>query len=88
MAAGFYAGTIGDLDLKGTSAFSGTRVLVGTSATTFEQYSWRPGLPQWVYEKTWPGMNAEAVPAMYGWAAGHTFYATFIDEQNDAVVWW
>lgn len=88
LTAAFYPGPIGDIDLNGTEANSGIRVLAGTEQTVINQYSWRAGLSQWNYEQNWQNMNGEAAPAMFAWGTGHTYYINFIDAQNNAVMYW
>ncbi|KAK5171479.1 uncharacterized protein LTR77_004624 [Saxophila tyrrhenica] len=88
LTAGFYAGPIGDVNLEGTKPYSGMRVLVGTGDTTFNQYSWRPGLTQWHYDQNWEDMNGEAAPAMFAWGRGQTTYINFIDQKNDVATYW
>lgn len=88
LAACFYKGPIGNVDLTGTDPLSGIRLWIATDETTFDQYAWRAGLPQWQREQSWYDMNGHATPACYGWAAGSTTYAMFVDNHNTSQLYW
>jgi hypothetical protein len=92
LQACFYDGPIdgvGSVSLNGTDPTSGMRIFVATSETTFAQYAWRSGLPSWVQEQSnWSGVNGQATPACFGWAAGGTTYVMFVDEENAVHLYW
>ena len=81
----FYDGPIGNLSLAGTD---GLRLWVATSETTFEQWVWRSGLPDWLYEQTWRDMNAHASPACNPWMKGTTDYIAFVNAADMVDVYW
>ncbi len=87
LRAAFYSGPIYGVDLTGTDLYTGVRVWVATSSSTFVQYSWRAGMPQWNEDRTWEGMNGVATPASFGWFT-QTFYVLFMDETATARLYW
>ena len=81
--------SVGSVSLNGTNPNSGMRLFVATSETTFAQYAWRSGFTSWVQEQSnWSGVNGQATPACFGWAAGGTTYVMFVDEQNAIQLYW
>ena len=84
----WYGGTISNVDLNGTDHMTGMRLFVATSETTFDQLAWRSGLPQWIWEQSWPNQNGHANPACYSWAKGTTTYVMFVDLDNKINMYW
>ena len=88
LAVCFYQGPIENTNLNDTDPESGLRLWVATDETTFDQYAWRAGLPQWVWEETLPDMNGHATPGCFGWGAGWTTYTMFVDADDIPQLYW
>lgn len=91
LQACFYRGPIEGVDsadLEGTAIDGGVRVWVATSATTFAQYAWRPGMLQWVHEEDRRDVDGRANPACMGWGAGWTTYVAFVDLDGNIAIYW
>ncbi|KAL5413124.1 hypothetical protein PMIN03_003902 [Paraphaeosphaeria minitans] len=71
-----------------TNSTPGMHLWYPTSASTFQQYGWYQGQPQWLAEHTWPAMNAHAGVACYSWQPGPTTYAMMVDTHDTATLWW
>ena len=88
LKACLYFGPIANADLAGTDPMTGIRLFVASSETTFEQLSWRPGMPQWIWEQSWQDKNGHATPGCYNWAAGQTTYTMFVDLDDNIELFW
>lgn len=84
----YYSGPIEDPSYNATSGDSGIRLWIATSETTFEQISWQPGMPSWIVERQWTGLNGHAQPACNGWSSGSVTYAMFVDQDDQVAFYW
>ena len=84
----FYAGPILNYDKTFAEHTSGVRVWIPRSETTFDQMAWRPGLPKWIYEQSWQGMNGHVTPVSNEISGGSTSYIMFVNEHNQLQLYW
>lgn len=56
--------------------------------STFQQYAWYAGSPDWKEIKKWPGYNTQAGVGCYSWGAGTTQYAMMVNKDDDVEFWW
>lgn len=60
-----------------------------SSATTFEQYGWRFGDTEWLFQGTWEDKNGHAGVGCYSWADdSSTTYAMFVNTDDAVEIWW
>lgn len=88
LAVCFYEGPIENANLEDTEPESGIRLWIATDETTFDQYAWRAGLPQWVWEETLHELNGHAAPGCFGWGSGTTTYTMFVDVDDNIQLYW
>ena len=82
-----YLGPIEGVSTEQTQGH-GNRLFVATTKTTFKQYSWYPGMTEWVFEKDWTDLDGHASPACYGFGKGHTFYTWFVNLEKNINMYW
>ena len=84
----WYYGPIMNSNMDFISGISGMRLWVATSAATFDQYAWRLGMSDWVYEQNWVDMNGQANPACHTPFLGNSTYVMFVNQTGAVDFYW
>lgn len=99
MQACWYGSDYGDSDYTHTplpnsaaeSDYSedvGMHMWYAKSNTSFDQWGWRDGDPEWQYQATWDNYNGHAGVGCYSWGPGTTTYVMFVNLANTVEFWW
>lgn len=66
----------------------GMNIWYAQDNSTFQQYAWYAGSPEWKFIQKWQGFNTQAGVGCYSWGAGTTQYAMMVNKGEDVEFWW
>ncbi|KAF1933027.1 uncharacterized protein M421DRAFT_53755 [Didymella exigua CBS 183.55] len=66
----------------------GMNIWYASDDSTFKQYAWYAGSPDWKHIQRWQGFNTQAGVGCYSWGAGTTQYAMMVNKNDDVEVYW
>ena len=66
----------------------GMNIWYANDNSTYNEYAWYAGSPDWKFIQKWPGFNTQAGVGCYSWGAGTTQYAMMVNKDEDVEFWW
>ncbi|KAJ4342301.1 hypothetical protein N0V87_001287 [Didymella glomerata] len=66
----------------------GMNIWYALDNSTFHQYAWYAGSPDWKFIQRWQGFNTQAGVGCYSWGAGTTQYAMMVSKNDDVEMYW
>ncbi|KAF3007434.1 hypothetical protein E8E13_003539 [Curvularia kusanoi] len=66
----------------------GMNIWYASDNSTFQQYAWIAGSPDWKFIQKWQGFNTQAGVGCYSWGTGTTQYAMMVSKGEDVEFYW
>lgn len=66
----------------------GMNIWYAADNSTFHQYAWFAGSPDWKFIQKWQGFSTQAGVGCYSWGTGTTQYAMMVNKGEDVEFYW